>query len=145
MAADIITIADLVTAALNEQLPEWGYTANAEMLLAPTFTLETLDTVKFSVIPMTCPRTIYARGLLELRPTIAVEIRKRTGNDPAANEALMAISEQVAEWFLGGQAEGLDGCMEADTTPIFSTDKMIEQGVYACGAELTFQIVRPPK
>lgn len=147
MAADITTLADDVVAALNAKLPEWGYTANAERFSVPTFTLENLDAVRFSVIAMPTKRTTAGKGgsLLELQPVVGIEIRKRTGNQLAGNDALVDVAERVAEFFLSGQAVGLTGISEVETTSVFTTTEMKDKGVFACGVELTFSYGRAPK
>jgi hypothetical protein len=144
MAADITTLADDVVAALNAKLPDWGYSANAERVSVPTFTLENLDSVKFSVVAMATTRTTGGKGgsLFNLRPVVGIEIRKRTGNTLAANDALVDVADRVADYFLSNVAAGLTNIDEAVTTSVFTTNDMKEQGVFACGVELTFDYSR---
>jgi len=147
MAADVTTLADDVVAVLNDKLPDWGYSANAERVSVPTFTLENLSTVKFSVMALPTTRTIVSKGasLLEVKPVVGIEIRKRTGNDRSANDSLVDIAEQVAEYFLSGEATSLTNVEEVTTTSIFSTADMKEQGVFACGVEVAFSYGRAPR
>lgn len=143
MPADIDIIADLVVTEINTRLPGWGFTANAVRKDAPLYTLEELKTQRVTVLPILRTTAAAGRGgLLETRPRVDVDIRLRTKNDEAANAVLKELSEIVAEHFLGGRVAGLSGCLESESSVVFQTDKMNEQGVFAAAVSLTFLVMR---
>ena len=143
MPADIDVLADLVVTELNARLPGWGFAANAVRKDAPLYSLEELKTQRVTVLPILRTTAAAGRGgLLETRPRIDIDIRLRTKNDGAANAVLKELSEIVAEHFLGGQVEGLSGCLESESSVVFQTEKMIEQGVFAAAVALTFLVMR---
>lgn len=142
MASDLVDIADGVATALNAKLPDWGYSANATRRNTPTYALEELADARFTVVPISRPVRLAGKGgLLDTQPRVDVDIRQRTGNEQATNDALSELSELVAEHFLGGVV-GLARCLQAESSVVFQTDEMVEKGVFATVVSLTFTVGR---
>jgi len=147
MAADLVTLANSVTTALNSLLAELGYAQRAVRTNRPRHKNEELQTLKITVYPMGRPARINAKGgaLVETQPIINIDFRQHVGeNNQAREDVLIELAEVITERFLKG-VTGLTGVMEADTSAVYPTDEMIEHGVFAAGIALTFSVGRAPR
>ncbi len=143
MAADVVTIAKQVTAAVNAMLPELGFSGTTAVRKnKPKYSLEDLAKLCVTVSPVMRTAEYLAKGgLLDTRPRVDVDIRQRTGDNQDREDALIELSEVIAERFLAG-VEGVVNCLEVETSAVFQTDEMIEKGLFAVAVALTFSVAR---
>lgn len=102
MSSDLIQVANAVVTALNTQLSGWGYgSTTAVRRYAPTFDFKLLGDPKCTVLPNSTTTNRKTRGLNVYEHRIDVDLRQRSEGDDTVNDAMLALSEHVSDYFYG--------------------------------------------
>jgi len=141
MASILTKAADAVCSELNTKLAGWGYlTTQAERKNTTRFVLEECESLRVTVLPIACPVETAGRGLLKWTPTVDVDIRKRTADDMAAEDAMVELAESIAAYFKGEPRESaVYKCLNAELSPVVPADELQDKGLFAVAVRLTLQ------
>jgi hypothetical protein len=140
MASILTQAADAVCSELNTKLAGWGYaTTQAVRKNKTTFVLEECEDLRVTVLPIACPVETAARGLLKWAPTVDVDVRKRTADDVATEDAMVELIESVAAHFLGEREPTDFKCISVEPSVVVPGEDLTDKGLFAVAVRLTLQ------
>jgi hypothetical protein len=140
MAAVILDLADAVVAQLNAATLSQAFTA--ERLYSPLENLETLTTLKVTVVP----RSAFFEGADRNRKTVTTEIdigvQRRSDLDQVDLDALMVLVEEIVDLFpFGGLSTYLGASVVGlANAPIWASDHLNEKHVFTSVITLTVKV-----
>lgn len=131
----VATVADLVTAAINAQFP----TLDATRLNVPRFSLEQSATPVVVVVPSTKKLTRTSRDLCQRDMQVEIGLFQRIDPEPHADalteDELIALGEELLEWWVDDQKQVVYQASGEDDVPVFcpagrlSNDEPFDMGV----------------
>jgi hypothetical protein len=140
MAAVILDLADAVVAQLNAATLSQAFTA--ERLYSPLENLETLTTLKVTVVP----RSAFFEGADRNRKTVTAEIdigvQRRSDLEQVDLDALMVFVEEIVDLFpFGGLSTYLGASVVGlANAPIWASDHLNEKHVFTSVITLTVKV-----
>jgi len=140
MAARIISIADDVVTVINGGVYTINDTIDAKRLYVPEFSVEDLKTLKISVIPVSIPEEISARGRTQLDFMVMIGVQKKTSNLLSEFDKLVEFMEEMNALFRFNQlpVTGVSW-IASENDPVYDPDYATNIGVFTSVLSLTFR------
>lgn len=141
MPASILQIADALVTALEAASFTAPYnTIEAQRTYQPEYTLAELENLKVDVVPLSAQRELGSRTHLSRDEEIAIGIQKRTGGETAAIDALVYLTEEIADYCLTlTLASGQATCIGVRIDPLFAEGNLRESRVFTSVIVCTFR------
>jgi hypothetical protein len=97
MPAEIIAVADAVTAEIGSRA--WSLPVAPERTYTIEYSVEELAALKTLVVPVGYARRTLSRTAVERTVQVEVGLMRHTANQRAANDALIGLVIEMAEYF----------------------------------------------
>jgi hypothetical protein len=143
MTSELIRVADAVVAALNVGAFSMPFTA--ERHYQPVFDLAEMKDLHVSVVPRGREIAQAARTLATFDCKVDVAVQKKfTTGDAAELDPLMALAEELAEFFRCKRLPGLPDAawVKTEHSPVYAQDHLQELRQFTSVMTLTFRITR---
>lgn len=142
----ITTIAEAVVTELNGvPAGTFDQAFTAARHYRPQFDLAELKTLRVSVVPRSIDITGLMRNANQHDVAIDVAVQKKVNPaDTAELDALMLLTEQIAEFFRLRRLAGLPEALwtKTDNVPVYSPEHLEQKQVFTSVLTLTFRVVR---
>jgi hypothetical protein len=139
MPANIVAIADAVTAELNA----YGFSQpfNAVRHYVPTFELSTMATLHVSVVPRGMTSKSLDRNRDSFDYEIDVAVQKKIDPTLANLDALMELVEEIADHFRTHSLSNLPEarCIEVANAPVYASEHLSEFRQFTSVLTLTYR------
>lgn len=142
MSANIVAIADAVTAELNGH--SFSQPFAAQRLYLPVFDLQSMSDLKVTVVPRGISSSALDRSRDSFDYQIDVAVQKKTPNDVATIDALMLLVEEIGDHFRSNPLSSYPGarCTGVENTPVYAPDHLHELRQFTSVLTLTFRLWR---
>jgi len=140
--ATIIDIADAIVAELNGESFSQPFTA--ERAYKPTFDLQEMQDLHVTVVPKELASQQSSRSMVQQDFQIDIGIQKKLEADDAETDALMALVEEIADFFRRGRLEAVPnaGLIRTENAPVFSPEHLSELRQFTSVLTLTYRMLR---
>ena len=142
MPANIVAIADAITAELNGNAFSQPFTAQRQYL--PIYDLKTMSGLKVSVVPKGLSTSSLDRSRDNFDYQIDVGIQKKTKNQISTIDALMLLVEEIGDYFRAHPLASYPGArfINVENTPIYAQDHLETMMQFTSVLTLTYRLVR---
>ncbi|MFZ4081282.1 MAG: hypothetical protein ACOYKN_08645 [Pirellula sp.] len=142
MPANIVAIADAITAELNGNAFSQPFTAQRQYL--PIYDLKSMSELKVTVVPKGLVSSSLDRSRDNFDYQIDVGIQKKTQNQIATIDALMLLVEQISDYFRSNPLSSYPGArfISVENTPIYAPDHLETMLQFTSVLTLTYRLVR---
>jgi len=142
MGATTVDIAEAVKEALNGG--SFSQAFGAVRAYRPEYDLEGLKDLRVTVVPKALEVAPVSRGSANHNVDVDVAVQKRTGMDTSAVDALMALVEEIADYFRQKRLPDHETAVWVGATnePVYSPEHLREHGVFTSVLTLSFRVVR---
>ena len=142
MPANIVAIADAITAELNGNAFSQPFTAQRQYL--PIYDLKSVSDLKVTVVPKGLVSSSLDRSRDNFDYQIDVGIQKKTQNQIATIDALMLLVEQISDYFRSNPLSSYPGArfISVENTPIYAPDHLETMLQFTSVLTLTYRLVR---
>ena len=142
MPANIVAIADAITAELNGNAFSQPFTAQRQYL--PIYDLKSMSELKVTVVPKGLVSSSLDRSRDNFDYQIDVGIQKKTQNQIATIDALMLLVEQISDYFRSNPQSSYPGArfISVENTPIYAPDHLETMLQFTSVLTLTYRLVR---
>jgi hypothetical protein len=145
----LLDIADAVVAELNATPvpPATGFSQpfTATRAYRPQFDLVELKTLKVTVVPKGIEIINITRHSNQNDVSVDVAVQKKVDpNDPSEIDALMALVEQIGDFFRLRRLTSFPTALwtKTENLPVYSPDHLETKQVFTSVLTLTFRVVR---
>lgn len=142
MPANIVAIADAVTAELNGNSFSQPFTA--QRLYLPVFDLQSMSELKVTVVPKGITTSSLDRSRDNFDYQIDVAVQKKTPNEIEVIDSLMLLVEEIGDHFRSNPLASYPGarCTSVENTPVYAPDHLLELRQFTSVLTLTFRLWR---
>jgi hypothetical protein len=142
MPANIVAIADAVTAELNGKSFSQPFTA--QRLYLPVFDLQSMSELKVTVVPKGITTSSLDRSRDNFDYQIDVAVQKKTPNEIEIIDSLMLLVEEIGDHFRSNPLASYPGarCTGVENTPVYAPDHLLELRQFTSVLTLTFRLWR---
>lgn len=142
MPANIVAIADAVTAELNAT--SFSQSFSAARHYEPTFELSAMATLRVSVVPRGMTSKTLDRNRDSFDYAIDVAVQQKTEPTLVNLDALMLLVEEIADHFRTHPLSSLPEarCVEVANSPIYASEHLQEFRQFTSVLTLTYRIWR---
>jgi hypothetical protein len=142
MPANIVAIADAVTAELNAT--SFSQSCSAARHYEPTFELSAMATLRVSVVPREMTSKALDRNRDSYEYEIDVAIQKKTEPTLANLDALMLLVEEIADHFRTQPLSSFPAarCVGVANAPIYASEHLQEFRQFTSVLTLAYRIWR---
>jgi hypothetical protein len=142
MPANIVAIADAITAELNGNAFSQPFTAQRQYL--PIYDLKSMSELKVTVVPKGLVSSSLDRSRDNFDYQIDVGIQKKTQNQIATIDALMLLVEQISDYFRSNPLSSYPGArfISVENTPIYAPDHLETMLQFTSVLTLTYRLMR---
>ena len=142
MPANIVAIADAITAELNGNAFSQPFTAQRQYL--PIYDLKSVSDLKVTVVPKGLVSSSLDRSRDNFDYQIDVGIQKKTQNQIATIDSLMLLVEQISDYFRSNPLSSYPGArfISVENTPIYAPDHLETMLQFTSVLTLTYRLVR---
>jgi hypothetical protein len=142
MPANIVAIADAITAELNGNAFSQPFTAQRQYL--PIYDLKTMSDLKVTVVPKGLTSSSLDRSRDNFDYQIDVGIQKKTKNQISTIDALMLLVEEIGDYFRAHPLASYPGArfINVENTPIYAQDHLETMMQFTSVLTLTYRLVR---
>jgi hypothetical protein len=142
MPANIVAIADAVTAELNGN--SFSKPFMAQRLYLPVFDLQSMSELKVTVVPKGITTSSLDRSRDNFDYQIDIAVQKKTPNEIEVIDALMLLVEEIGDHFRSNPLSSYPGarCTGVENTPVYAPDHLLELRQFTSVLTLTFRLWR---
>ncbi len=142
MSANIVAIADAVTAELNGHSFSQPFTA--QRLYLPVFDLQSMSELKVTVVPRGISSSSLDRSRDSFEYQIDVAVQKKTATDVPTIDTLMLLVEEIGDHFRSNPLSSYPGarCTNVENAPVYAPDHLQELRQFTSVLTLTFRLWR---
>lgn len=142
MPANIVAIADAVTAELNGN--SFSQPLTAQRLYLPVFDLPSMSELKVTVVPKGITTSSLDRSRDNFDYQIDVAVQKKTPNEIEIIDSLMLLVEEIGDHFRSNPLASYPGarCTGVENTPVYAPDHLLELRQFTSVLTLTFRLWR---
>ncbi|MBU6239948.1 MAG: hypothetical protein KGQ51_19205 [Planctomycetes bacterium] len=142
MPANIVAIADAVTAELNGTVFSQPFVAQRSYV--PTYDLQSMNDLKVTVVPKALSNVALDRSRDSYEYLIDVAVQKKTTAQPDSVDPLMLLVEEIADHLRAQPLASFPGarCMNVENSPVFAPDHLQELRQFTSVLTLTFRLWR---
>lgn len=142
MPANIVAIADAVTAELNGTVFSQPFVAQRSYV--PTYDLQSMNDLKVTVVPKALSNVALDRSRDSCDYLIDVAVQKKTTAQPDSVDPLMLLVEEIADHLRSQPLASFPGarCMNVENAPVFAPDHLQELRQFTSVLTLTFRLWR---
>jgi len=142
----VTDIADAVVAELNSPPPgTFAQAFTAARHYRPQFDLAELKTLRVSVVPRKVEITSLMRSANQNDVSVDVAVQKKVSPDDTAElDALMALVEQIADYFRLRRLTAVPTALwtKTENVPVYSPEHLEQKQVFTSVLTFTFRVVR---
>ena len=142
MPANIVAIADAVTAELNGN--SFSQPLTAQRLYLPVFDFPSMSELKVTVVPKGITTSSLDRSRDSFDYQIDIAIQKKTPNEIEFIDSLMLLVEEIGDHFRSNPLASYPGarCTGVENTPVYAPDHLLELRQFTSVLTLTFRLWR---
>jgi hypothetical protein len=142
MPANIVAIADAITAELNGNSFSQPFTAQRQYL--PIYDLRSMSDLKVTVVPKGVTSSSLDRSRDNFDYQVDVGIQKKVPNQVATIDALMLLVEQIGDYFRGNRLSSYPNArfMNVENSLLYAPDHLQEMLQFTSVLTLTYRLVR---
>jgi hypothetical protein len=142
MPANIVAIADAITAELNGNAFSQPFTAQRQYL--PIYDLRSMSDLKVTVVPKGVTSSSLDRSRDNFDYQVDVGIQKKVPNQVATIDALMLLVEQIGDYFRGNRLSSYPNArfMNVENSLLYAPDHLQEMLQFTSVLTLTYRLVR---
>jgi hypothetical protein len=142
MAAELLQIADALTAVLNNG--SWSQSFTAARRLRPLYDLPDFESLTVTVVPAGRARTLAARALTQTDYTVHVAVQKQVTPETNADaDPLLLLIEEFDDALLGQRLTGYTAasCIASANKPAYHPGHLDELNLLTTVLELTYRVI----
>ena len=142
MIANIVAIADAITAELNGNAFSQPFTAQRQYL--PIYDLKSMSDLKVTVVPKGVTSSSLDRSRDNFDYQVDVGIQKKVPNQISTIDALMLLVEEIADYFRGNRLSSYPNArlMNVENSLLYAPDHLQEMLQFTSVLSLTYRLVR---
>ena len=142
MTANVVAIADAVTAELNGNVFSIPFTA--QRLYLPIFDIQSMSEIKVTVVPKGITTAMLDRTRNSFDYQIDIAVQKKTTNEVAAIDSLMRLVEEIGDYFRSHPLASYPAArwVGLENNPIYAPDHLQELRQFTSVLTLTFRLWR---
>jgi hypothetical protein len=142
MSANVVAIADAITAELNGNVFSQPFTAQRQYL--PIYDLKSMSDLRVTVVPKGVTSSSLDRSRDNFDYQVDVGIQKKVPNQIATIDALMLLVEQIGDYFRSNPLSSYPGArfMNVENSLLYAPDHLQEMLQFTSVLTLTYRLVR---
>ena len=142
MPANIVAIADAITAELNGNAFNQPFTAQRQYL--PIYDLKTMSELKVSVVPKGLSASSLDRSRDNFDYQIDVGIQKKTKNEMATIDAMMLLVEEISDYLRANPLASYPNArfISVENNQIYAPDHLETMMQFTSVLTLTYRLWR---
>ena len=142
MSANVVAIADAITAELNGNAFSQPFTAQRQYL--PIYDLKSMSDLRVTVVPKGVTSSSLDRSRDNFDYQVDVGIQKKVPNQIATIDALMLLVEQIGDYFRSNPLSSYPGArfMNVENSLLYAPDHLQEMLQFTSVLTLTYRLVR---
>jgi len=142
MPANIVAIADAITAELNGNTFSQPFTA--QRLYLPIYDLKTMSELKVSVVPKGLSTSSLDRSRDNFDYQIDVGIQKKTKNEMATIDAMMLLVEEISDYLRANPLASYPNArfISVENNQIYAPDHLETMMQFTSVLTLTYRLWR---
>jgi hypothetical protein len=142
MSANVVAIADAITAELNGNAFSQPFTAQRQYL--PIYDLKSMSDLRVTVVPKGVTSSSLDRSRDNFDYQVDVGIQKKVPNQVATIDALMLLVEQIGDYFRSNPLSSYPGArfMNVENSLLYAPDHLQEMLQFTSVLTLTYRLVR---
>ena len=142
MSANVVAIADAITAELKGNVFSQPFTAQRQYL--PIYDLKSMSDLRVTVVPKGVTSSSLDRSRDNFDYQVDVGIQKKVPNQIATIDALMLLVEQIGDYFRSNPLSSYPGArfMNVENSLLYAPDHLQEMLQFTSVLTLTYRLVR---